>query len=507
MVEREEAVVVALGEPASSSAWAGRWPSTVTLAALARGRSASTPPRRGGAKSGGVYVGLRAERCDVTRIAVVDPQPAVRAGLAMLLRGEPGLVPVGAAAGIADGPSCSPASGRTWSCSSTTCSTATASAAPPAERRGPAPRGDRSTPPLPDAELALLARVAGADGLVDKAAPAGGAVRGDPRWSRAARPRCRRSRARSSTPPRTASSPTTSRCWRCSSTARRRPTWPRRCTWLDRRASRSDRARARAPARAHARSRRQRRPAIPAGHAPGPDGHRAHGARRARVRHLLAPAQRAHHLPRLADRRPGSRTSSSPSSCTSSRRTPTRTSRSTSTRRAARSTPGLAIYDTMQFIKPDVATICVGIAMSMGSLLLAGGAHGKRMALPNSRILIHQPSAGLRGPVDRHRDPRARDPQDAQAGRRDLRQAHRAARGAGPRATWSATASSRPTRPPSTASSTAVIAPSDARGEAAGARSPSIGCSIAPRSRSARRRRLRGSAAGPSPCRRRSACR
>ena len=58
---------------------------------------------------------------------------------------------------------------------------------------------------------------------------------------------------------------------------------------------------------------------------------------------------------------------------------------------------GLAIYDTMQFIKPDVATMCVGIAMSMGSLLLTGGARGKRMALPNSRILIHQPSAGFEG--------------------------------------------------------------------------------------------------------------
>jgi ATP-dependent Clp protease, protease subunit len=58
---------------------------------------------------------------------------------------------------------------------------------------------------------------------------------------------------------------------------------------------------------------------------------------------------------------------------------------------------GLAIYDTMQFIKPDVATMCVGIAMSMGSLLLTGGAKGKRMALPNSRILIHQPSAGFEG--------------------------------------------------------------------------------------------------------------
>ena len=51
---------------------------------------------------------------------------------------------------------------------------------------------------------------------------------------------------------------------------------------------------------------------------------------------------------------------------------------------------GLAIYDTMQFIKPDVQTICVGIAMSMGALLLAGGAEGKRMALPNAKILIHQ---------------------------------------------------------------------------------------------------------------------
>jgi ATP-dependent Clp protease protease subunit len=58
---------------------------------------------------------------------------------------------------------------------------------------------------------------------------------------------------------------------------------------------------------------------------------------------------------------------------------------------------GLAIYDTMQFIKPDVSTICCGIAMSMGSLLLTGGAAGKRMSLPNSRILIHQPSAGFEG--------------------------------------------------------------------------------------------------------------
>jgi ATP-dependent Clp protease protease subunit len=58
---------------------------------------------------------------------------------------------------------------------------------------------------------------------------------------------------------------------------------------------------------------------------------------------------------------------------------------------------GLAIYDTMQFVKPDIATICCGVAMSMGSLLLTGGAKGKRMSLPNSRILIHQPSAGFEG--------------------------------------------------------------------------------------------------------------
>ncbi len=58
---------------------------------------------------------------------------------------------------------------------------------------------------------------------------------------------------------------------------------------------------------------------------------------------------------------------------------------------------GLAIYDTMNFIKPDVSTICVGIAMSMGALLLCGGAKGKRMALPNSKILIHQVSSGFQG--------------------------------------------------------------------------------------------------------------
>ena len=60
-------------------------------------------------------------------------------------------------------------------------------------------------------------------------------------------------------------------------------------------------------------------------------------------------------------------------------------------------TAGLAIYDTMQFVKCDVSTICIGMAASMGSFLLAGGTKGKRMALPNSGILIHQPSGGSQG--------------------------------------------------------------------------------------------------------------
>jgi ATP-dependent Clp protease protease subunit len=58
---------------------------------------------------------------------------------------------------------------------------------------------------------------------------------------------------------------------------------------------------------------------------------------------------------------------------------------------------GLAIYDTMQFIKPDVSTICIGQAASMGAVLLAGGAAGKRFALPHSRLMIHQPSGGMQG--------------------------------------------------------------------------------------------------------------
>jgi ATP-dependent Clp protease protease subunit len=58
---------------------------------------------------------------------------------------------------------------------------------------------------------------------------------------------------------------------------------------------------------------------------------------------------------------------------------------------------GMAIYDTMQFIKPDVSTLCMGLAASMGAFLLASGAKGKRFALPNSRVMIHQPLGGARG--------------------------------------------------------------------------------------------------------------
>ena len=60
---------------------------------------------------------------------------------------------------------------------------------------------------------------------------------------------------------------------------------------------------------------------------------------------------------------------------------------------------GLAIYDTMEYVKPDIATICMGMAASMGSFLLAAGAKGKRAALPNSRIMLHQPMAGTQGQI------------------------------------------------------------------------------------------------------------
>src|SRR5207247_8107042 len=73
-------------------------------------------------------------------------------------------------------------------------------------------------------------------------------------------------------------------------------------------------------------------------------------------------------------------------------------------------TAGMAIYDTMQFIKPDVSTICIGQAASIAALLLSAGAPGKRFALPNSRVLIHQPTMGSLGPGNGCRHSRPRDP-------------------------------------------------------------------------------------------------
>ena len=128
-----------------------------------------------------------------------------------------------------------------------------------------------------------------------------------------------------------------------------------------------------------------------------PVRHRADLARRAVLRHLLAAPQRAHHLPRHADRRqrrePDRRADDPPRV-----RGPGQGHQHLhqlagrlGVCRASRSTT------RCRFIKPDVATTCVGIAMSMGALLLAAGAEGKRTALPNSKILIHQVSGGFQG--------------------------------------------------------------------------------------------------------------
>ena len=88
---------------------------------------------------------------------------------------------------------------------------------------------------------------------------------------------------------------------------------------------------------------------------------------------------------------------------------------------------GLAIYDTVQFIKPEVSTICVGLAASMGALLLAGGAKGKRYCLPHSRLMTPPAERGSVRPGHRHRHPRARDPPAPRAAERGPRRAHRAA--------------------------------------------------------------------------------
>ena len=90
-------------------------------------------------------------------------------------------------------------------------------------------------------------------------------------------------------------------------------------------------------------------------------------------------------------------------------------------------TSGLAIYDTMQFVRPPVSTLCVGQAASMGSLLLAAGQKGLRFALPNVRILVHQPKGGFRGPGDRHHAARPGDSESQETAQRDLQEAYRPA--------------------------------------------------------------------------------
>ena len=127
-----------------------------------------------------------------------------------------------------------------------------------------------------------------------------------------------------------------------------------------------------------------------------PDRHRADPPRRARLRHLLAPAEGPHHLPRhpidddvanlviaqllfLESEDPEKDIYiyiNSPGGSV---------------------TAGLAIYDTMQYIKPEVSTLCIGQAASMAAWLLAAGAKGKRYALPHARIMIHQPLGGVQG--------------------------------------------------------------------------------------------------------------
>jgi ATP-dependent Clp protease, protease subunit len=115
---------------------------------------------------------------------------------------------------------------------------------------------------------------------------------------------------------------------------------------------------------------------------------------------------------------------------------------------------GLAIYDAMQFINPDVQTICYGIAMSMGSLLLAGGAPGKRMALPNSRILIHQPSGGFEARAPTSRSMRGRSWPCA-PGSTSSTPSTPARRSSGCTPTWTVIATSPARRPSPTGSSTA----------------------------------------------------
>ena len=163
------------------------------------------------------------------------------------------------------------------------------------------------------------------------------------------------------------------------------------------------------------------------------------------------PAQRADHLPRQPDRRHGRQPGRRAAAAPGVRRTRTRTSRSTSTRRAARSTRGSRCTTRCSSSSRTWRRSAAAIAMSMGSLLLTGGAKGKRFSLPNSRHPDPPAVRGLRGPVDGHRDPRAGDHQDPQAGRRDLRPPHGAGRGARPRRHGARPLLQGRSRPPSTA--------------------------------------------------------
>ena len=147
-----------------------------------------------------------------------------------------------------------------------------------------------------------------------------------------------------------------------------------------------------------------------------PHGDRAERTRRARVRHLLAPAEGARRSSSSGRSPKRRRISSSRRCCSSSRRIRTRTSTSTSIRRADRCRRAWPIFDTMQFIRPDVSTLCIGMAASMGAFLLAAGAKGKRFALPNSTVMIHQPLGRLPGPGVGHRAPRAIRDRPASAG-------------------------------------------------------------------------------------------
>ena len=121
-------------------------------------------------------------------------------------------------------------------------------------------------------------------------------------------------------------------------------------------------------------------------------------------------AQRAHHFFGRAGQRCGCEHGDRAAFVSWRTRIQRKISSSISTARAARSRPGMAIYDTMQYVKPDVATMCVGIAASMGSFLLAAGKKGKRFTLPNSEILLHQVVGGFdRRPGDGDRNLRAAD--------------------------------------------------------------------------------------------------